>query len=82
MDKYFFLSKVNSSVRKVYILRPNRDQLQKMQLQLSNSNGCELNQRPPWISRPTLYRARATEAVAVSLSASSELYIGGNAGEV
>ena len=29
----FFYSKVNSSVRKIYILRPNRDQLRKMQLQ-------------------------------------------------
>ena len=28
-----FQSKVNSSVREIYILRPNRDQLQKMQLQ-------------------------------------------------
>ena len=37
----FFYSKVNSSVRKIYILRPNREQLRKMQLQ-----GCRLGIEP------------------------------------
>ena len=32
-DIHVFQSKVNSYVRKIYILRPNRDQLRKMQLQ-------------------------------------------------
>ena len=31
--RYIFLSKVNSSVGKIYISRPKRDQLRKMQLQ-------------------------------------------------
>ena len=48
-----FQSKVNSSVRKrIYILRPNPDNLRKMQLQ-----GIRLDIEPgPCISRPTLYQ--------------------------
>ena len=57
----------NSSVVKIYIIRPNRDQLQKMQLQgLPAGN----RTRVLWITRPVLYHW-ATEAVADNLGTSS-----------
>ena len=74
--KLFKIKMVNSSVRKIYIFFISiRDQLQRMQLQGLPSSGNRSR------SRPTHYTDWATEAVAVSLSASSA-YIGGNIGEV
>ena len=45
-------SKVKSSVRKIYIFKPNRTSCEKCN---SKASVWELNPRP-WISRPTLYR--------------------------
>ena len=57
----------NSSVVKMCIIRPNRDQLRKMQLQgLPAGN----RTRVLWITKPVLYHW-ATEAVADNLGASS-----------
>ena len=66
MDR-FFSSKVNLSSRKIYILRPNQDQLQKMQLQGLRLDQCS-------------YTDCDTEAIAVSLGVSS-VYTGGKDSE-